>query len=293
MAIITNTYTNYVNGTGDSDVITNYIPAYVHGNNGNDQVANAAQIILAKGDNGDDVLVNYAFGSSAYLDGGNGNDYIANVGSGVSTLYGGYGIYDAANDNDTLIGSSAAVDFFVVGEYGGYDVIANAEANDLIYFGIPSGAPPYAYMSGADLVVTHYSSTVVIQNWAYTRTPIAYLPYYNYNNSFDAAADTASDNLWGGANVLTGTAEADNIFISKNDGNDLIFDAARDDTIHFYDATLSDIVGTAVSDNAVAIAFNTGETTVVETKGNTSATFKLASGESYVYNREAGAWQQA
>ncbi len=85
----------------------------------------------------------------------------------------------------------------------------------------------------------------------------------------------------------------DNIFAGKNDGNDLVFNAAQVDTIHFCDAVLSDIVATAVSDNAVAIAFNTGETAVIGTTGSVSATVKLASGESYVYNRESSSWQQA
>ena len=68
---------------------------------------------------------------------------------------------------------------------------------------------------------------------------------------------------------------------------------AQGDTIHFCDAVLSDIVATAVSDNAVAIAFNTGGTAVIGTTDNVSATFKLASGESYVYNRETFSWRKA
>lgn len=290
MATIYNTYTNYVNGTSDADLIYNYVPAVVHGNNGDDQIANVngGQVAYLAGDNGNDAIVNYAWNSQTYLNGGKGNDALWNLGTGVSTLYGGYNVNEYYYDNDIMSGSPYAVDFFVVGEYCGYDLIQNYDANDAIFYATTSGYPPYIYNYGSDVIIQSYGSSVTVQGAAYKQLNLGYMSSYN-----EPTYDTASDNLWGGANVLYATDEADNIFISKNDGNDLIFNAAQDDTIHFYDATLSDIVGTAISDNAVAIAFNTGETAVVATSENVSPKFKLASGESYVYNREAGAWQQA
>ena len=65
------------------------------------------------------------------------------------------------------------------------------------------------------------------------------------------------------------------------------------DTVHLYDAALSDIVSTSVSDNSIAIEFNTGEVAMVSAAENTSPTFKLASGQSYVYNRETSSWREA
>lgn len=296
MATIMNTYTNYINGTSDADLIYNYVPAVIHGHNGDDQIANVngGQVAYLAGDNGNDAIINYAWNSQTYLNGGAGNDGLWNLGTGVSTLYGGYAGYDYYKDNDIMSGSPYAVDFFVVGEYCGYDLIQNYDSNDAIFCAISSGYPPYVYNYGNDVIIQDYFNTmsVTVQGAAYKQLNLGYMGGYN-EPTYDTATDTANDNLWGGANVLYATDEADNIFISKNDGNDLIFNAAQDDTIHFYDATLSDIVSTAASDNAVAIAFNTGETAVIATEGNTSAKFKLASGESYVYNREAGAWQQA
>lgn len=290
MATIMNTYTNYINGTGDADLIYNYVPAVVHGNNGDDQIANVngGQVAYLAGDNGNDAIVNYAWNSQTYLNGGKGNDGLWNLGTGVSTLYGGYNVNEYYYDNDIMSGSPYAVDFFVVGEYCGYDLIQNYDWNDAIFFATTSGYPPYIYNYGNDVIIDSWGTSVTVQGAAYKQLNLGYMGSYN-----EPTYDTATDNLWGDANIFYGTADADNIFISKVGGNDLIFDAAQDDTIHLCDATLSDIVGTAISDNAVAIAFNTGETAVIATEGNVSAKFKLASGESYVYNREAGAWQQA
>lgn len=288
MANIINTTTNYVNGTGSADLIYNYVPAYVHGKEGNDQIASISQVAFINGDDGADGIANYAFNAQVYLDGGDDNDYIINYGGGIATLYGGYDVDDYYKDNDILVGSPYAVDFFVVGEYCGYDIIQNYESNDAIFCATTSGYPPYAYSYGSDVIVEGYGMQVLVQGAAYKQFNFGYMGSYN-NPSFD----TASDDLWGGANTFTGTAQADNIYIGKSGGNDLIFDAGQEDTIRLCDVTLSDIVGTAVSDNAVAIAFNTGETAVVATNGNVSAKFQLATGESYAYNRESGAWQQA
>ena len=289
MAEIYNTYTNYVNGTGHSDLIYNYVPAFIHGRDGNDQISNIAQVAFINGDDDNDAIVNYAFNSQVYLDGGEGNDYLINAGSGIATIYGGYDVYDYRDDNDVLVGSPYAVDVFLIGEYCGYDVIQNYNANDLILCATTSGYPPYAYVSGYDVVIEGYGMTAIVQNAAYQPFNFGYMGSYG-GMTFDAAQD--SDNLWGMKGVVA-TAAEDNIFVGRNDGSEMIFGAAQDDTIHLYDATLSDIVATAVSDGAVAVAFNTGETALVTTTKNLSPTFKLASGDSYVYNREAGSWQSA
>ena len=96
-----------------------------------------------------------------------------------------------------------------------------------------------------------------------------------------------------GGCVVVATDAADNLFVSGFDGSsEMIFGAAQDDTINLYDATLNDIVATSADANAVAVAFRTGETALVATTENLSPTFTLANGDSYVYNRAAGSWQQ-
>ena len=290
MATISNTYTNYLNGTDQADLIYNYVPAYIHGRDGNDQISNSAQVAFINGDDDNDGIANYAFNAQVYMEGGEGNDYIINYGSGIATLYGGYDVDDYYEDNDILVGSPYAVDVFVIGEYCGYDVIQNYDWNDAIFCATTSGYPPYVYTSGSDVVVYGYGMTVIVQGAAYKPLNFGYMNSYGYT-SFDTAQDAGD--LWGGANAFTGTAGADNIFIGKSGGNDLIFDAAQDDTIHLCDVSLSDIVATAVSDNSIAIALNTGETAVVATSDKISPTFKLASGDSYVYNRESASWQSA
>ena len=174
------------------------------------------------------------------------------MGSGTATLYGGYDVDDYTDDNDILVGSPYATDVFVIGEYCGYDVIQNYDYNDIILCATTSGYPPAARISGYDVIVEGYGMTVVVQG-------AAYKPFnFGYMNAY---------------------------------GN-IQFGAAQDDTINLYDATLNDIVATSVNENAVSVTFNTGETAIVATTENLSPTFKLASGESYVYNREAGSWQQ-
>lgn len=289
MSTILNTYTNYINGTSDADVIYNYVPAVIHGNNGDDQIANVngGTIAYLAGDNGNDAIVNYAWNSQTYLNGGKGNDGLWNVGTGVSTLYGGYDVNEYYYDNDILSGSPYAVDFFVIGEYCGNDLIQNYDWNDAIFFATSSGYPPYIYNYGADVIIQSWGTSVTVQGAAYKPLNFGYMGSYN-----EPSYDTASDALWGASNVFYGTADADNIFISKGGGNDLLFNADASDTIHLHDVTLDDIVGTAVNDTSIAIAFNTGETAVIASEGTVSATFKLASGESYVYNRESASWQQ-
>ena len=80
--------------------------------------------------------------------------------------------------------------------------------------------------------------------------------------------------------------------MSRADGSDLIFGAAQDDTIQLYDTTLSEIVSTSANENSVTVNFATGKVAIVETSENISPTFKLTSGESYVYNRETNSWQE-
>ena len=288
MATISNTSTNYVNGTDFADLIYNYVPAFVHARDGNDQIANAAQVALINGDDDNDAIANYAGYSQVYLDGGEGSDYLINAGSGVATLYGGYDVEDYMEDNDILVGSPYAADVFLVGEYCGCDVIQNYDANDIILCATTSAYPPYAYVYGNDVVIAGYAMTVVVQGAAYKPFNFAYMNTYG-GMTFDAAQDT---NLWGNKGLVA-TNAADNLFVSGFDGSsEMIFGAAQDDTINLYDATLNDIVATSADANAVAVAFRTGETALVATTENLSPTFTLANGDSYVYNRAAGSWQQ-
>lgn len=289
MATISNTYTNYVNGTDAADLIYNYVPAYIHGRDGNDQIANAAQVAFINGDDDNDAIVNYAGYSQVYLDGGEDSDYVANMGSGTATLYGGYDVYDYTEDNDILVGSPYATDVFIVGEYCGYDVIQNYDSNDIILCATTSGYPPQPYVSGYDVVIQGYGMTVIVQGAAYKQANFGYMNAYG-NLQFDAAED---GNLWGNKGIVA-SVNSEDIFVSGFDGqSEMIFGAAQDDTINLYDATLSDIVATSVNENAIAVAFKSGETAIVSTTENLSPTFKLASGDSYVYNREAASWQSA
>ena len=247
------------------------------------------------------------FGGGNYVLFGNSLDNYIQDSYGSSQIWGGWG-------NDILSGGGGA-DRFFFGWSNGNDVILDLSDDDVIdLYSVNSwevnldtalefdgwNTITLRLNDGSTLEMHSSSGGVPFSNYKFA-DGVSYSYYgksrLSWSYSWDAAEDTgaeiASNPLWGDANTFYGTDAADNIFLSKNDGNDLVFDTAQGDTIHFCDAVLSDVIATAVNDNAVAIVFNTGETAVVAAEGNVSTTFKLASGESYAYNRETSSWQEA
>ena len=82
----------------------------------------------------------------------------------------------------------------------------------------PGTYPTYHYADGADYQYV----------WSGVNSNDKRHRIYSYA---DAAEDlnTASSPLWGNTNTFYGTNDADNFFLGKNDGNDLVFDAAQND----------------------------------------------------------------
>lgn len=277
------------------------------------------------GDDGNDYIVNYAANFSEpdgriLLDGGNGSDTLTSYGFGIATLDG--GASDKAND--ILIGG-AGVDVFKIDSYnGGVDIISNYSSDDLIYFDGSISQCAFQVV-GTDIVVTSVRSlgnydgtTLIIQGGANQR-----LNFFtndnehdfkqvieNYQEMFTAYAETLNDdastddtstdtpsekkwrNFYGGSDY-SGVSAVDVFNIGKNDGNDWIAYVDPTDVINFYNAALSDIVSTSVTDSAIEIEFDTGDVTRVVTSDDLSPTFNFSSGESYVYNRTTASWQQS
>lgn len=117
------------------------------------------------------------------------------------------------------------------------------------------------------------------------------------NQSNNLIAGYGGSNLWGGvgfsADILTGGFGVDNFILGKSEGYDHVAGASSTDTVSLYDASLSDIVATAVSDNLVAVAFNTGFVVTVENSESVTPAFQLSDGTSYRYNRANASWQSA
>lgn len=117
------------------------------------------------------------------------------------------------------------------------------------------------------------------------------------NQSNNLIAGYGGSNLWGGvgfsADILTGGLGVDNFVIGKSEGNDYVANAAQGDTVHLYDANLSDIVATAANAGQVAIAFNTGFVVTVESTDSVTPAFQLSDGTRYAYNRTTSSWQAA
>ena len=291
MAEIVNFDSYYVNGTAYSDEIYNYTFAEISGYGGNDTIATAAFATMVDAGTGDDVIINIANPSMGVIIGGSGNDTIINYGNGNVTMSGGFQ-EGYETDDDVLVGGTGA-DCFIVSELGGTDLIVNYDSSDYIMC-ITSGyvAPPTYFVYGSDVIITGIGLFSIVQNAAYQQFNFGY-----YTESSDLIATPEPQKaLWGGFgktdDILFGTAETETFLIGKDGGNDLAFNVGQDDTIQLYNATLSDIVATSVSDNSIAIVFNTGEVAQVSATDNVSPTFKLVSGESYVYNRSIGSWQQ-
>ena len=296
---IYNTTSSFVEGTAGDDFIVNYVEgALVYGEDGNDYMVNASNDCWLRGEDGNDTLVSYAVnGHDIDLRDGNGSDLIADFGSGMATIDG--SSFDEADD---IFISGDGVDVFEIASWGGNDIIVNYKPYDVI-FSYNSYSDWSYQIVGTDALLTNvFGGSVYIQNGG------AGINFFTYEDSYDAfkelignykailgisdyAYDTATDDVWGNANQYFGTTAADNIFIGKSDGNDFVFDTAANDTVHFYDATLSDIVSTSVTDSAIEITFDTGDITRVVTSDDVSPTFKFTSGESYVYNRTAASWQ--
>lgn len=116
-------------------------------------------------------------------------------------------------------------------------------------------------------------------------------------NSNIIIGGTGVNVMWGGggtaADMLIGTGGENLFLLSKNEGNDSVMNAAHEDTIHLYDVSLSDIVGFAEANNAIALQFNTGSTIVVQDKELLSAKFQIADGSTYQYNHVTKSWQTA
>ena len=247
--------------------------------------------------------VMFDLGYDFVLFGNSLDNYIVDK-SGNSQLWGGGG-------NDTLQGGGGA-DVFYFGWGNGHDTILDASDNDTIVlysvnswdFDFDNGLRLDTWENKAVLTLNDGSTLDIYASsggYPYPIYQFADGKRYFYTGggwldwSWDAAEDTniADSPLWSKMNTYYGTDDADNFFISKSDGNDQVFNAAQDDTIHLYDTSLSDIVATSVNDNIISVNFNTGENLQVSTTENISPTFKLASGENYVYNRESSAWQEA
>ena len=118
----------------------------------------------------------------------------------------------------------------------------------------------------------------------------------------DVGADLifAGDNgsqLWGGNGVqsdtLIGGGGIDIFVGGKTQGADTFVNAAANDVMFLSDSTLEDIVATASNDNAVAVAFNTGNVVMVGSSEPLSAAFMLADGSAYRYNHATKSWQPA
>ncbi len=108
------------------------------------------------------------------------------------------------------------------------------------------------------------------------------------SDSSGSSGSSGSADLWG--DTFTGTAEADNLFVGTH-ANSIVDNVDAQDSVTF-DAALSDIVATSVEGNTIAVAFTSGTTAVIQTAGD-SPTFNLASGESYIYDRQAASWKTA
>ena len=106
-------------------------------------------------------------------------------------------------------------------------------------------------------------------------------------------AGSGGSSLWGGtggADTLTGGNGQDIFFFGKNDGADIINNAASSDVVNLYDVSLSDIVAANISGNAVSATFNTGATLQINSAENLSSTFRLAD-SSWKYNHRSNQWQ--
>lgn len=116
----------------------------------------------------------------------------------------------------------------------------------------------------------------------------------NYNMIFSG---TGNSSLWGGNgnvdDILFGGTGSEMFWYGKFEGYDVVFNADSADTVNLYDASISEITETNVSDGQVVIWFNTGTALVVFDNDQVTPTFQLGDGGRYKYDRYSGQWQNA
>ena len=103
--------------------------------------------------------------------------------------------------------------------------------------------------------------------------------------------------LWGGNDVvsdtLVGGLGKDTFICSKNQGAELILNAAPKDTIFFNDATIDDVISATENNLTISVTFNTGNVITIKSPELLSAKLELADGNAYRFNHMGRNWQKA
>ena len=117
----------------------------------------------------------------------------------------------------------------------------------------------------------------------------------NNPDSIYAGDDGAS--LWGGngfaSDTLVGGLGKDIFVCGKNQGADLILNAAPKDTIFFNDATIDDVISAVENNLTISVTFNTGNVVTIKSPELLSAKLQLADGNAYRFNHMGRTWQKA
>ena len=108
------------------------------------------------------------------------------------------------------------------------------------------------------------------------------------NSATNIVGGSGNSSLWGGSgnynDTLTGGSGAEMFFYGKGDGNDLIIGATANDTINFYDASLSDVMSIATVKSGMTINFANNNSLTLQNYSD-SPTFSLADGSNWAYEK--------
>lgn len=116
------------------------------------------------------------------------------------------------------------------------------------------------------------------------------------NTNITITGGAGNSSLWGGNgrysnDSLIGGTGAEMFFFGKYEGSDTINGAGADDTIRFYNGSISDITSVdSLTGGGIQLNFNNGDYTLALESLNADTTFSFADGGNFTYNK--GTWTQ-
>lgn len=116
----------------------------------------------------------------------------------------------------------------------------------------------------------------------------------NNNASTSIVGGSGNSSLWGGSGVADDTLFGGNgsemFWYGRFDGNDVILNAASNDTVFLYDSILENITEARVNGSEIKVIFNSNSAVAVNCADSISPVIMLADKSRWTYNLHEGKW---
>ena len=116
----------------------------------------------------------------------------------------------------------------------------------------------------------------------------------NNNASTSITGGSGNSSLWGGSGVADDTLFGGNgsemFWYGRFDGNDVILNAASNDTVFLYDLILENVTEARVNGSEIKVIFNSNSAVAVNCADSISPVIMLADKSRWTYNLHEGKW---